>query len=173
MGYVYGPDMSWQTGGYQTPVPDRYANMRGNSPVPPGFYTPPIQEPFLPNPMRNQTQVPPAAPQNSGILWVNGRQEAESYSIDPGCAAAVWDKTSPVNRPVIYLLQADSTGRPFIKTYDLVERIEGNPQPQIPQIDPKQVVTWDALYDAMDDYFTKRLKQPSKSTSKKENVDNA
>ena len=172
----YGQDMSWQTNGYPTPVPDRYANMRGNAPIPSGFYTPPAQEPFRQNPMQPgtpQASFKPAVPPNSGIFWGSGRQEVDSYSIDPGCAAAFWDKTSPVDSPVIYLLQADSMGRPFTKTYDLVERIEGSPQQPVMQFAPSQYVRVDELAAYIKNGIEAYFSQPSAAAVQKENNTNA
>ena len=42
------------------------------------------------------------------------------YPVAPNNAVALWDSGSPV----IYLKQADASGKPSMKTYDLVERSE-------------------------------------------------
>lgn len=42
------------------------------------------------------------------------------YPVAPNNAVALWDSGSPV----IYLKQADASGKPTMKTFDLVERIE-------------------------------------------------
>lgn len=39
--------------------------------------------------------------------------------VAPNAAVALWDSTAPV----IYLKQADASGKPTLKTYDLVERL--------------------------------------------------
>ena len=69
-----------------------------------------------PNVQQNiqQTQNP------SSILWVRNGQEAAMYPVSPNNAVALWDSSAPV----IYLKQADASGKPTMKTYDLVERTE-------------------------------------------------
>jgi len=42
------------------------------------------------------------------------------YPVAPNAAVALWDSGAPV----IYLKQADASGKPSMKTYDLVERVE-------------------------------------------------
>lgn len=67
-----------------------------------------------------QTQPPAQAQNPSSILWVRNGQEAAMYPVAPNNAVALWDSGSPV----IYLKQADASGKPTMKTFDLVERIE-------------------------------------------------
>lgn len=59
-------------------------------------------------------------PQTS-IIWVSGEQEAQSYPVAPNNAVALWDSSGSV----IYLKQADASGKPTIKAYDLTERAQG------------------------------------------------
>jgi len=83
----------------------------------PTNYQPVQQQPY--NPVVNQ----------SGIIWVSGLQEAQMYPVAPNNAVALWSRDGKS----IYLKQADATGKPSIKTYDLVERAEsasGEPQTQ-------------------------------------------
>jgi hypothetical protein len=63
-----------------------------------------------------------SAPQQSpsSIIWVRNNQEAAMYPVAPNNAVALWDSSSPV----IYLKQADASGKPSMKTYDLVERVD-------------------------------------------------
>lgn len=151
--YPYG----YQPQYYPQPVPDQLAQLR--------------QQPWtLQNPQQPlmQTQLQPvqqASAHNNGINWVGSKQEADNYPIGPGCAVALWDS----NNPVIYLRQADSTGKPSTKVYDLVERTDIHPQQYpVQQIDPNKYVTWDKL----DEYLAERLKRPSKTAVKKEETDN-
>ena len=44
----------------------------------------------------------------------------------PNSAIALWDSTAPV----VYLKQADASGKPTLKTYDLVERLASAPDAQ-------------------------------------------
>lgn len=59
----------------------------------------------------------PYVPQ-TGIIWVSGESEASMYPIAPNNAVALWEKSGKV----VYLKSADATGKPTIRTYDLVER---------------------------------------------------
>lgn len=77
---------------YQPPVPDHLAQLR--------------------------QQYQPQQQQGQSIVWVSGEQEAMGYLVAPNSAVALWDST----QPVIYLKQADASGKPSIKIYDLVER---------------------------------------------------
>lgn len=77
------------------------------------------QAPTMPQPQ--PTQLTTQQTQNpSSILWVRNNQEAAMYPVAPNNAVALWDSGAPV----IYLKQADAAGKPSMKTYDLVERIE-------------------------------------------------
>ena len=62
----------------------------------------------------------PTGPAQSGILWVANEQEAQAYPVAPNNAVALWDSTSPA----VYIKQADASGKPVLKIYDLVERTE-------------------------------------------------
>ena len=68
--------------------------------------------------------APPPVPQNpvatGGVQWVSSEQEARGYLIAPNSAVALWDSTAPT----VYLKQADASGKPTLKIYDLVERAE-------------------------------------------------
>lgn len=63
-----------------------------------------------------QQQTPQQAA--SSIIWVRNEQEAAMYPVAPNNAVPLWDS----NSPVIYLKQADASGKPTMKTYDLIER---------------------------------------------------
>ena len=86
--------------------------------------------------MRQQQMMqpaPPPVPQNpvatGGVQWVSSEQEARGYLIAPNSAVALWDSTAPT----VYLKQADASGKPTLKIYDLVERAETAPNaPQKP-----------------------------------------
>lgn len=73
-------------------------------------------------------QMAPTMPQNqqaqNGMIWVAGEMDARNYPVCPNAAVTLWDSTAPV----VYIKSADQTGRPSIKTYDLVERVQA-PQP--------------------------------------------
>lgn len=97
-------------------------------------FNPYYQNPYYPQPMpdnlmqmRQQQMMQPApspAPQNpvatGGVQWVSSEQEARGYLIAPNSAVALWDSSAPT----VYLKQADASGKPTLKIYDLVERAE-------------------------------------------------
>ena len=151
--YYYIPDPGEQIGNYTPPVMDRLAQLRKNQQV---------------NSQTVQTSapaaVPPAPSQNSGVIWVSGKEEADKWPIAFGCAVALWD----ANNPVIYLRQADSTGKPSTKVYDLVERTDAPPPPQsAPQVDLSRYVT----IGQREDILTERLKRPAKASKTKEETE--
>lgn len=133
---------------YPGPVPDQLAQLRQQQ-------MQQIQPQMMQQPV----------PQNGGINWVGSKIEADNWPIAPGCAVALWDS----NNPVIYLRQADSTGKPSTKVYDLVERTD-NPAPQqsTPQIDMSRYVTIDQL----EEILSERLKKPVRQTKPKEDTEN-
>ena len=95
---------------YQPPMADQLAQLR--------------QQQFQPPP-----QAQPTPPPQQSMIWVNGEAEAMAYLVAPNSAAALWDSAAPV----IYLKQADASGKPSIKTYDLVERSSRASQPPAAQ----------------------------------------
>ena len=66
------------------------------------------------------TQMPTQMPtqQNNGFVWVDGIEEANNFYVAPNNAVQLWDK----NSPCIYKKSADSTGKPSMQIFDLVER---------------------------------------------------
>lgn len=94
----------YQNSYYPQPMPDNLMQMR--------------QQQMM------QPQMPQPVPQNpvaqGSVQWVSGEQEARGYLIAPNSAVALWDSTAPT----VYLKQADASGKPTLKIYDLVERAE-------------------------------------------------
>lgn len=92
-------------------------------------YMPPMQD-NLAQLRQQQMQAIPPMPQNplpqSGVQWVSGEQEAISWMVAPNAAVALWDSTAPT----VYLKQADASGKPTLKVYDLVERLASAPDAQ-------------------------------------------
>lgn len=92
-------------------------------------YMPPMQD-NLAQLRQQQMQAIPPMPQNplpqSGVQWVSGEQEARSWMVAPNAAVALWDSTAPT----VYLKQADASGKPTLKVYDLVERLASAPGTQ-------------------------------------------
>lgn len=152
---------------YPGPVPDQLTQLRQNqmpTPMMPGPQM--TQQPQSQPVQTNMGPVTPTSgPQNSGIIWVSGKGEADGYLVAPNSAVALWD----ANNPVIYLRKADSTGKPSTVVYDLVERTDKpTPQQPAPQIDLSGYVKWDDL----EPYLAERFKRPSKTAQKKEDIDN-
>ena len=97
----------------------------------------PFQNPYLtygynqPYPQIQQPAPQPApmtqaqTAQQSSIIWVSGDKEAAMYPIAPNAAVTLWSQSEPV----VYLKQADASGKPILKTYDLVERADETPHP--------------------------------------------
>ena len=71
-----------------------------------------FQQPFQNYTPQNYSQ------QNSGMIWVSGEQEAQSFPVAPNAAVALWDS----NGRTVYLKQADASGKPTLKAFDLAER---------------------------------------------------
>ena len=94
------------------------------------------------------TQMPLANQQptiQSGILWVTSEQEAQAYPVAPNNAVALWDSSSPA----VYIKQADASGKPVLKVYDLTERTE------TPRVAPKAQGDIDALRKEVNDEVAK------------------
>lgn len=100
MAYPYG----YQNPYYPQPMPDNLMQMRQQQ-IP----QMPQQMPQMANPISQ-----------SGVQWVNGEMEARNWMVAPNAAIALWDSSAPT----VYLKQADASGKPTLKIYDLVERTE-------------------------------------------------
>lgn len=107
---------------YQPPMADQLMQLRQNQ------YQP------------NMHQVPQQ--QAPSIVWVQSEAEAMTYPIAPNNAVTLWDS----NAPVIYLKQADASGKPSMKIYDLVERTQRPVQaPQDPAVEYAPLSRLEAL----------------------------
>lgn len=115
----------------------------------PAYYTPAYQPAQYQPPQQQQTQMtapaqlqpPTFAPINtanqSAIIWVNGKAEADAYPVAPNAAVSLWDSSAPC----IYLKKADASGRPTMTIYDLVERVDAPAQPTTEQTPPPDYAT--------------------------------
>lgn len=100
MGYPYYGYQPYPS--YQPPVPDQLAQLRQQQ------YQPPMQQ----------------TAQQPSIQWVSSERAAYEYLVAPNSAVALWDSSAPV----VYLKQADASGKPSMKIYDLVERTAQAPE---------------------------------------------
>lgn len=151
----------------------------------PGYYQPqaqnqmgqfqqgqmPQQHPMMAQMQQAQVNSIMANNQGNGIIWVPGYAAAVDYLVAANSAVALWDS----NNPFVYLKQADSTGKPTLKIFELVERDPNQQQNKTPDIqlpDFNTFVTWDKLEDKLnekiDDMLSERLKKTSKASVKKE-----
>lgn len=160
-------------GGYQNPY---FPQMQGQ--MNPMQQTQPIQPQMVQQPpMVPPVQTPPMsqAPigsQGNGIIWVPNFAAANDYLVAANNAVALWDSSSPF----VYLKQADASGKPTIKAFELVERDpnrQTNQQPQVQLPDFDQFVKRDDLKgfitrEDLEDIISDRLKKPVKPTGKKE-----
>ena len=105
----------YAAGAYQPPMPDQLAQLRANQ------YQQQMQQPTMPqyqNSMNNfQAQPQPTQPSNSRI-WVSSEKEVLDYLVAPNCSADLWHTSGNV----MYVKQADASGKPTIKIYDVTER---------------------------------------------------
>lgn len=97
------------------------------------YYPPPMQDNLMQMRQMQQPQMQSQIPQalqnpvaQSGVQWVSSEQEARNWMIAPNAAVALWDSSAPT----VYLKQADASGKPTLKVYDLVERLASAPDAQ-------------------------------------------
>ena len=127
---------------YQPPMADQLMQLRQNQ------YQP------------NMQQVPQqqAAP---SIVWVQNEMEAANYLVAPNSAVTLWDS----NAPVVYLKQADASGKPSMKIYDLVERTQRPVQAaQAPSVEYAPLSRLEALEARLNELVA--VKEPSKAAKR-------
>ena len=129
---------------------------------------------YYPQMPMQPVQPPIQRGQDAAIIWVANKQEADNYMVAPNSAVALWDRSAPV----IYLKQADASGKPSMTIYDLVER--KNVPVQAPQAQMVEYATradleamaarveaMSARVDAMS------AREPAKGKRAKEDMSNA
>lgn len=131
---------------YQPPMADQLMQLRQNQ------YQP------------NMQQVPQqAAP---SIVWVQNEMEAANYLVAPNSAVTLWDS----NAPVVYLKQADASGKPSMKIYDLVERTQRPVQP--PAVEYAPLSRLEALEARLNELSAvKEAPKATKKTTTKEDAE--
>ena len=134
---------------YQPPMADQLMQLRQNQ-----YQT-------------NMQQVPQqAAP---SIVWVQNEMEAANYLVAPNSAVTLWDS----NAPVVYLKQADASGKPSMKIYDLVERSQRPAQaPQTPAVEYAPLSRLEALEARLNELAAvKEAPKAAKKTTTKEDAE--
>lgn len=66
---------------------------------------------------QNVAQMPQS---DSSMIWVLGKNEAESYPVAPNCQVVLWDK----NAPTLYVKSMSANGIPNMRILDFTERSE-------------------------------------------------
>lgn len=142
MAYSYYP---YQPNYFQPPMPDQLAQLR--------------QQQYQPMQQTTQQQAP-------SIVWVQSEMEAANYLVAPNSAVTLWDS----NSPVVYLKQADASGKPSMKIYDLVERTQ---RPvQAPTVEYAPLSRLEALEARLNELATvKETPKPTKRTTTKEDAE--
>ena len=157
MPYQYYPPQ-YQPGYYPAPVPDQLAQLRQNQ------FQPNMQQGF------QQTQQP-AQPTIQSMIWVNGLNDAKNYLIAPNSAVTLWDS----NSPVVYLKQADASGKPSMKIYDLVERnsrpVQAPIAPAVEYATKDELAALAARLDALTAIKDTSVKPTTKKTVQKEDAE--
>ena len=144
MAYTYYP---YQPNYFQPPMPDQLTQLRQQQ-----YQT-----------MQPQQMAQQQAP---SIVWVQSEIEAANYLVAPNSAVTLWDS----NAPVVYLKQADASGKPSMKIYDLVERTQ---RPvQTPAVEYAPLSRLEALEARLNELAAvKDSPKPTKRTTTKEDAE--
>lgn len=120
-------------------------------------------------PTQNPSPVQPTNQNQPGIIWVPSEQAANEYLVAPNNAVALWDS----NNPVIYLKQADASGKPSMKIFDLVERTQRPAQtPQAPTVEYAPLSRLEALEARLNELAAvKETPKATKKTTTKEDAE--
>ena len=134
---------------YQPPMADQLMQLRQNQ------YQPNMQQ----GPQQTQ----------SSMIWVSSEQDAFNYLIAPNSAVTLWDS----NSPVVYLKQADASGKPSMKIYDLVERSQRPVQPpQAPAVEYAPLSRLEALEARINELtVVKEAPKATRKTTTKEDAE--
>lgn len=145
------PYYGYQPQYYQPPMADQLMQLRQNQ--------------YIPQNMQ-QNQQAQAAP---SIVWVQNEMEAANYLVAPNSAVTLWDS----NSPVVYLKQADASGKPSMKIYDLVERTQRPVQAQqTPSVEYAPLSRLEALEARINELAAvKETSKPPKRTTTKEDAE--
>ena len=85
----------------------------------PNYYMPQIPAMnYQPNYPQQNVKTPEQPKGGMLVSWVKSEKDVDNDYVGPNSAAAYWNE----NEPVLYLKQADATGKTSLTIYDLVER---------------------------------------------------
>lgn len=101
-------------------------------------YQQPMQMPYHQPQMPMQGQIPPQS--SSGLLFVLGESDAQSYPVAPNNTVVLWDK----NNTTLYIKTVDAQGIPSMQIFDYTERTQNAPQKGA-EIDYVKRADFDAL----------------------------
>lgn len=147
--YGYQPYQIYQP--YQPPMADQLTQLRQQ------------QFPSVQNLQQTQQQT------QSGMIWVQNEMEAANYLVAPNSAVTLWDS----NSPVVYLKQADASGKPSMKIYDLLERTQRPVQAaQAPAVEYAPLSRLEALEARLNELAAvKEAPKTAKRTAAKEDAE--
>lgn len=92
--------------------PNIQNGVQGQNYVPQGYVS---QQTNIP-----QQNVTQSQQVDSSMIWVLGKNEAESYPVAPNCQVVLWDK----NAPTLYVKSMSANGVPNMRILDFTERTE-------------------------------------------------
>lgn len=140
---------------YQPPMPDQLAQLRQGQ-------MQNMQQPLQQPPMQQPVQQP-------SIVWVPNEQATREYLVAPNSAVTLWDSSAPV----VYLKQADASGKPTLTTYDLVERTQRPVQaPNYQAVEYAPLSRLEALEARLNELTAiKDAPKPAKKTTTKEDAE--
>ena len=123
------------------------------------------QQPAQMQPMQPPAQ--PAAPQQSGLIWVQGEAGAKSYMVANGNSVLLMDSESQT----FYLKSADASGMPSMRVFASPARAYPLPQPVPPpaQQPAAEYVTRDE-FNALAARLDAITAKPAKGSKAKEAV---
>lgn len=147
--YGYQPYQIYQP--YQPPMADQLTQLRQQ------------QFPSVQNVQQAQQQT------QGGMIWVQNEMEAANYLVAPNSAVTLWDS----NSPAVYLKQADASGKPSMKIYDLVERTQRPVQAaQAPAVEYAPLSRLEALEARLNELTAvKESPRVAKKTTTKEDAE--
>ena len=113
-------------------------------------------------PSYNNPQPPQMQPSNT-FVWVQGEEAAKAYPVAPNNSVLLFDSENPV----LYIKQADQTGRPMpMQIFDLVSRTTAT---QVEEVKTApDLVDYDKIRQIVSEEVNARFNRNNHNRSKKE-----